>query len=660
MKIKALVADNNPVLLKAVSTILKQEGCHVLTAENGLEAIDIAKKEVPDIIFTDLIMPLVGGEQLCRIIRSSDQLHKTFIVILSAVVHEEKERILTEIDYDVCIAKGSLKELRQHLQEALLQFKKRESIPKTILGDTSEVSGKDKSISNVARELLSEKHHLKEMLENLNEGIVELSKHGVIVSINRAAVNIFKTPMEKLIGVRISALAWETYGSKISIWEEEDLIQGRGQVLEIPDSEPLVINSSILTAYFLPIQKKASGFAVCILRDITRQYLAEKKKIELENALHLVNKMEAMSCMAGGVAHDFNNLLTAICGNLDMISLQTGEPEVVEENQLLIKNAKEAAHLTVNLVRKISCFSPFGIIQRDRTSINDLIEDVVVTFSNNKKKINISVESLNKDSLVNIDAQQIKIAIINILQNSLEAGKGSEIKISLKNILVESPMAYSGQFVSPGKYIKIVISDKGRGISAHCLPDIFDPYYSTKERGTRKGMGLGLTIVYQTLRNHGGHVIVESQSGKGTDVSLFLPVFKLEPVLAKGEIEEEKKILLCEDDDQLRFISKIMLEYLGYQPFEATDKEEAIEILQQNLKKELKISVAIVNLMGSGQQRGVEICQEMHKIDKYLKVIVSSGLIQDPVMINFREYGFSNYLYKPYTLDDLKKVLSTL
>ena len=119
MKLKALVVDNNPVLLRAVSAILSQEGCIVQTAGTGLEALEIVDDFCPDIVFTDLIMPMVSGEQLCRILRNTKKHQAVYIVVLSAIIIEDRERILREVQYDMCIAKGNLHEMRQHIKEAL-------------------------------------------------------------------------------------------------------------------------------------------------------------------------------------------------------------------------------------------------------------------------------------------------------------------------------------------------------------------------------------------------------------------------------------------------------------------------------------------------------------------------------------------------------------
>ncbi len=137
MPIKTLVVDNNPVFLKALTAILGQEGCLVRTAGTGLEAIEVLQDYEPDIVFTDLIMPLVSGEQLCRILRHVKRFQDIFIVVLSAIILEDRERITKDINCDLCIAKGSLKEMRQHIREALHTYSDRKKVSLAPLRDCS-------------------------------------------------------------------------------------------------------------------------------------------------------------------------------------------------------------------------------------------------------------------------------------------------------------------------------------------------------------------------------------------------------------------------------------------------------------------------------------------------------------------------------------------
>ncbi len=659
MAIKTLVVDNNPVLLRAVSALLEQENCQVKTACNGLEAIEILQEYHPDIVFTDMIMPLVGGDKLCKIIRKSTKLKDIFLVVLSAVIIEDRERILAELDYDLCIVKGNLKELRNHLQEALSMFTHKVRTSNRILGDNK--GDTESQTTSVLGELLSEKYHLKEILENLQEGIIELSQLGKIVSLNPAAVRILNCDMEELIGVPFASLPWSEHAEKVNTWLRNALLEKGGSILEVTESDPIRMHDKIVSASFLPVREGDNVFAVCILRDITRQFCAEKQKYEFDNAIRLVKKMDAMSCMAGGVAHDFNNLLTVICGNLDMINL-TGKNTNIDENGILLESAKRAAYFTVDLVRKISCFSPFGIISRENVVIEDLVTATMAEFF--RRTPGSYVCQVGKDKhVVNVDAEQIGTAIHNILQNALEAGATGDIEVAVVNEVFETPSIRSGQYIPEGNFIRVSIRDNGKGIETENLLKIFDPYYSTKQRGTIKGMGLGLTIVYSTLRNHGGYVVVESEFGKGTEVSLFFPIYRsltdMEDAARKGDLPK-RQILLVERNEQLRTMGKIMLEYLGYETPTATTKEEVLTAVKRGLEDGTPLDMAILNLSGSGGSDGVEICRALHDIDPVLKVVVSSGALMEPAMRNYKEYGFVNILLKPYTLDDLKRVTSIL
>jgi two-component system, cell cycle sensor histidine kinase and response regulator CckA len=659
MAITTLVVDNNPVLLRAVSALLEQEHCQVKTACNGLEAIEILQEYHPDIVFTDMIMPLVGGDKLCKIIRKSPRLKDIFLVVLSAIIIEDRERILAELDYDLCIAKGSIHELRDHLRKALDMFGNKVRAPNRILGDSKQVT-ESQNVS-VLGELLSEKHHLKDILENLKEGIIELSQQGKIVSLNQAAEKILNCEMEDLIGVPFASLSWSDHTEKVNTWLQNELLEKGGNILEATESAPIILHEKVVSASFLPVREGDNVFAVCILRDITRQFIAEKQKHEFDNAIRLVKKMDAMSCMAGGVAHDFNNLLTVICGNLDMINL-TGINCNMDENGILLESAKRAAYFTVDLVRKLSCFSPFGIISREDVVIEDLVTVTVAEFFRGIPGSYVCQVGKDKN-VVNVDADQIAAAIQNILRNAIEAGPTGDLRVVVANEVFDSPSIRSGQYIPEGNFVKISIRDNGKGIERENLLKIFDPYYSTKQRGTIKGMGLGLTIVYSTLRNHGGYVVVESEVGMGTEVSLFLPIFRLltdmEDAVWKGNLPK-RQILLVERDEQLRTIGKIMLEYLGYQALTATTKEEILTAVKRRMECRIPLDMAILNLSGPGGSDGVEICRALHDIDPSLKVVVSSGALMEPAMRNYKEYGFVNILPKPYTLDDLKRITSVL
>ena len=660
MKIKVLAVDNNPVLLKAISTILTQEGCEVSEAGTGLDALEILDHFVPDIICTDLIMPRVSGEQLCRVLRSSKKYKDVFIVVLSAIVLEDRDRILEEVDFDLCIAKGNLQEIRAQLQIALKAYKNRET---ERAADMTTHIPKGLKPSEVTGELLLEKQHHSEILSNLSEGILELTQEGKIVRVNRSACEILACREEQLTGTKLTTASrcWGNFENAIGRWIDEELKRAGMKPFHIYEDTPLHINDRVVTASFIPVVENNSIFGLCIFRDITRQYKAEKHSKELDDAVKLAKKMDAMSCMAGGMAHDFNNLLTVICGNLDIIALknQTGDSEASEK---LIYQAQKAALIAVDLTRQISCFSNFGIVSRKEKSLQATVEKAVkIYFFENNGEYSLDVSS--EDCEVSIDVEEICMALSNVFQNAQEASNNQKIHITVSEHKLSSPEIISGQYIPAGSYGRIDIQDSGNGIDNDELHKVFDPYYSTKERGIVKGMGLGLTIVYATLRNHGGYVVVSPAEDHGTVVSFYLPVF-----IASGEGEKKRStqkgsnvILLVEPDAQMREIGEIMLNHLGFTTVGVENSSAAILELQRVQNDEDEIpTLVILDVSGINREAPAECCRLFKEIKPNLQVIAMSGTILDPMMENCQEYGFANSLTKPYTMDGLRHVVNSV
>lgn len=660
MKLKVLAVDNNPVLLKAISTILSQEGCEVREAVTGLDALEQLDHFVPDILFTDLIMPRVSGEQLCRVVRSSKKYKDVFIVVLSAIVLEDRERILEEVDCDLCIAKGNLKETRAQLQGALKAYENR----KNIINESTNLPRIPKGLkpSEVTSELLLEKQHHIEILSNLNEGILELTQEGKIVTVNESACELLESREEDLTGAKIQdARDWGSFESSINRWADEELYKGGLTSFHIYEDHPLHISDKVVTASFIPAVENDSIFGLCIFRDITRQYLAELHNKELDEAIKLAKKMDAMSCMAGGMAHDFNNLLTVICGNLDIISLKN-ESHDPETSAKLIYQAQKAALIAVDLTRQISCFSNFGIVSRKPKCLNTTVETAVKDYFTENEG-DYLLELNKEDCLVNIDEEEIFLAISNVLQNAQEASCRQPVHISVSNCKVEKPEIISGQYLPAGSYGRIDINDSGKGIDKDELFKVFDPYYSTKERGTEKGMGLGLTIVYSTLRNHGGYVIVKPAMCEGSVVSLYLPFFVPPKIKGEESTNEKRKntILLVEPDTQMLEIGTIMLSHLGFNVIGAENSSDAtLELQKVKNKNDDRPAIVILDVSGTNEESPANCCRIFKQITPGIQVIAMSGTILDPVMEDCQEYGFAHSLSKPYTMDGLRHVINSV
>ncbi|MGB3212569.1 MAG: response regulator [Desulforhopalus sp.] len=662
MKVKALVVDNNPVLLRAVSVILSQEGCTVQTAETGLEALEVVDEFCPDIVYTDLIMPMVSGEQLCRILRNMKKHEEVFIVVLSAIIIEDRERILREVQCDVCIAKGNLQTIRHHVLEALQAYKELKNNNPDRNRKAAHIAEGLKP-SGMTSELLFEKRHYSDIIANLDEGIIELNHQGKVVAANSSALQIISASEETIVGTSLPAVIdWDNFDQAVRGWTESQLIAlGMGKY-DIYEDQPLFYNNRVLTASFIPISEADSVFGLCILRDISRQFKAEQHHKELDDALKLVKKMDAMSCMAGGVSHDFNNLLTVICGNLDILAVHGASQSIIARNNLL-GEARKAALIAVDLTRQISCFSNFGIVNREKVEIEKLVRNTVGTFfdwEENQYRLKLT----RKDRHVYADPEELSLAIVNVLQNAVEASSGQRVDITISENVFTTPELLSGQYVPAGKYSRIDVCDRGPGISSEQLFRIFDPYYSTKVRGTLKGMGLGLTVVYAILRNHGGYVVVTSILDQGTTVSLYLPYLQDEKTTfssPEGSPAKERFVLLVEPDPQMCEICKIMLGYLGFSVRTAGDRAGAMHELKQfSDDPSLPLPLVIIALADTGGESAVETCRLLHAMNPHLKVIAMSGSVLDPVMENYRAYGFVNTLPQPFSMDSLRHITNSV
>lgn len=660
--IKVLLVDNNPVLLKAVTTILEQAGCDVESVENGLEALEKLKSYHPDILITDLIMPHVNGQQLCKIIRNTEEYNNIYIIVLSAIIHKDLDTILATVDYNLCIVKGTLKELRSCINDALRVYLSSDRDLRQILCADS-VKKEDKlDPSTVTTELLMEKHHLTRMIASLSEGVLELTGEGKIVSTNGAALSLLDTVEEELLGTNICDIDYGKHSWLIKDWYENNLGHENGKTLEITVTDPLVIGEKFATASFLPIHDETSSFGVVIFRDITRQHLAEEHKRKLDSSFRLIKKMEAMSGMAGGVAHDFNNLLTVICGNLDILAFSRDDQDFAEK-AAAIGQAQQAAYAAADLVRKISTFSNFGIIHREKVCVGPFISSIVKNyFKRDSTKYELDIDT--PESQINIDRGQIANALKNILENSIEANGENKVVIRTSTLNFTVPQLLSGQYVPSGKFVRIDVIDQGKGIDSNKLMRVFDPYFSTKERGSSKGMGLGLTVVYSIIRNHGGYVVVQSSVNQGTSVSIFMPYLGVGAVVGKNGKSSEPgmqgNILLMEDEEPLRDIGSLMLEHLGYNVTAAPDREAAVSAFVKSKQEgQREFDFLIVNLYGENGEDGLGMAEDILAIDSSAKMIASSGAILHPVMVDCKKFGFVTTLPKPYTMDNLRHALAS-
>jgi PAS domain S-box-containing protein len=378
--------------------------------------------------------------------------------------------------------------------------------------------------------------------------------------------------------------------------------------------------------------------------DITGRKQAEAEQLRF-------SKLESLAILAGGIAHDFNNILTAIIGNLSLAMLDIHKKEHLRER---LNEAERACLQAQTLSRQLLTFAKGGAPIKELVAVEKLVIDSG-SFACSGSKARCEFSFPENLWAAEADPGQTSQVFQNLIINAIQAmPAGGTIKVRGENLMAEAKSDFS---LTPGRYIKISIEDQGVGIPANFLPKIFDPYFTTKQTGS----GLGLATAYSIVKNHHGHISVESELGVGTTFHVYLPAADrqmVEPPEKAGRVLAGLgNILVMDDEEMVRHILDKMLGHLGYKAKVARDGEEAIELFTAAQAKGTPFDAVILDLTVPGGLGGRETMARLFKIDPRIKAIVSSGYSDDPIMADFREYGFSGVIAKPYRISELSKIL---
>jgi len=389
------------------------------------------------------------------------------------------------------------------------------------------------------------------------------------------------------------------------------------------------------------------------------------KRKTLEGQLQQAQKLESVGILAGGIAHDFNNLLSIIMGNISMTKDDVKPKYGVTD---FLNEAETASLKATELANQLITFSKGGAPVKEVRSIENLVKEtinLILLESNVKSEFFMSSDLCP----VEFDQGQMKHALKNLIINAVESmPDGGSIVVKAVNFNISSETIEKSLPLPEGKYVKISIRDHGAGIPEKHLSKIFDPYFSTKERGIEKGMGLGLATTYSIINRHDGHITVESEVGVGTTFTIYLSavveeIVGIEPVKM---VEPEKpsirtgRILVMDDEDSIRNLSKQRLSRLGYESELAKDGVQAIELYKKSMNFGQPFDLVILDLTVKGGMGGKDVIKALLKIDPQVKAIVSSGYSNDPVMTDFRAYGFTGALPKPNTKKELIEALKKI
>lgn len=648
-KHNVLAIDNSPVILRIVLNILEEAGCTVQTARDGLEALDVLKTFHPDLIFCDLVMPKIDGAKFSLILRNTPAYKNIFLVILSGIALENDNNVL-ELGADVCIAKGPAATMKKHILAAIHRFEQGR-------GGQREVEGLQGLYAReVTSELLVNKRHSEVIFERMTEGAFELDSQARVVRANPASCFLLNCSEAQILGTRCLDLLPEEIGDAFTDWLQRVDAEGNNTPLLFDYENPLQLQNRQVTLNLTPVFDRGQFFIVGILQDVTENKLLDAQKQQLEKDLQRIEKLDVMSTMASGIAHDFNNLLTIITGNIEMAKVLTTDNKV---DQLLRETGK-ALRLTTGLIHQFSTFSDNYLPSKSRIYVDKLLAEFL---ENRLAGSSIQYQLLADQHLpcANLDANLMLQVFENIIANALEAMEGEgKLSISISVVEGRDEATRIGNLLSNRQFIRVRIHDTGTGIMEKDMDQIFDPYFSTKQRGTQKGMGLGLTIAHSIVKKHGGLIGLENSEKGGCTAMIYLPVaLPVDATQEQTATAEPFRILILEDDEMMQKISTKMFEHFNCQVMLVENGEQAVQTVQQQMNEGNSFDLILLDLRIENGMNGVDAAKKIYAIQPQVTMVAMSGDDRDEIMRNYQNYHFAAAIAKPFSIDTVEALINT-
>ncbi len=501
------------------------------------------------------------------------------------------------------------------------------------------------------RRLGAEKERIATTLRSIGDGVITVNRDGVIEIMNRTAERITGQSAEGAAGRVITEILplrdakseeflgerlMDAVRSGILLELERDVLVGH---TDGTDTHVAVASS--------PIRDEAGAIAgsVMVIRDVSERILLEQEILKR-------SKIESLGVFAGGIAHDFNNLLTGVIGNISLAKKEMSPDDHASE---LLGDAESICLRARGLTQQLLTFSHGGGPVKKTITLDTLI---VETASFVLRGSSVRPACSIQKGLWSVEADEGQIAqvIHNLVLNGRQAmPNGGTISVSASNEVLGS---HGKASLAPGNYVRVTVVDPGVGIAPEHLASIFDPYFTTKETGN----GLGLAVCYSIIRNHQGQIFVRSTVGQGTVIDVYLPAASA-AVAAPEERRSPAQVgngtvLVMDDEDFILDLVEHMLRQLGLDMVRAGSGMEAVELYRNARLKGGGLDLLIMDLTIPGGMGGKEAAEILRREFPDVKMIVSSGYSNDPVMASYRDYGFSGVLVKPYRCEDLATLLA--
>ncbi len=483
-----------------------------------------------------------------------------------------------------------------------------------------------------------------------------LTGWAIVLAYEITAIWISPTPIPTLINNNFFFLSGNVFGMFAGYCFEfflrKDFIKSR--LLEAEKKKATELNIELenrvqeRTAQLVKANKE-------LKQEITERKRSDKERRYLEAQLAKAQKMEAIGTLAGGVAHDLNNILSGLVSYPELLLMDLPEDSPLRDPILTIQESGQKA---AAIVQDLLTLARRGVSVTEVINLNQLIEQYLDSPEN--KKImeyhpGVTIKTNLAPDAMNIMGSPVHLSktIMNLVSNAAEAmPDGGEILISTANRCVDN--AIKGyDTIEKGKYVTLTVSDTGIGISAGDIDRIFEPFYTKKTMG-RSGTGLGMAVVWGTVKDHQGHIDLQSQPGDGTTFTLYFPVTKEKMAVCRPSIPAEKyrghgeSVLIVDDIKEQREIASGMLKKLGYNVISVPSGEEAVSYLKEN-----SADVLVLDMIMNPGMDGLETYQKILQYHPGQKAIIASGFSESERVKQMQHMGAGTYVKKPYSFEKI-------
>jgi len=539
----------------------------------------------------------------------------------------------------------------------------RQSDMSLLLGLTSQLAVSIINAMSFEKLQESEKKY-RELVETANSIILRIDNHGQITFFNEFAQRLFGYNENEILGQSAASIVVPDSNGQLHSFEElvASLQQDPERLIVSENNTRLQTGERVWIAWtYKPIFNDRGEFVeiLCIGNDITELKKADQERKELQQQLQRAQKMEAIGTLAGGVAHDLNNILSGIVSYPELLLMDLPPDSSMRKPILTIQRSGEKA---AAIVQDLLTLARRGVETTDVVDLNQIVTEYLQSPEYAKLELNhpnVTLDTRLDKKLLNVLGSPVHLSktIMNLVSNAAEAiDDGGSIMVSTENQHVERLKTGYDDIVS-GDYVVLRVTDDGIGISPEDLERIFEPFYTKKTMG-RSGTGLGMAVVWGTVKDHRGYIDIQSVEGKGTTVTLYFPVTrrafaKEAELLSLNEIMgNQERILVVDDIQEQREIASEMLQKLGYRVKTAPSGEAAIEYLTHH-----DTDLLVLDMIMEPGMDGLETYRRILRMKPDQKIIIASGYSESSRVKEAQTMGAGAYVRKPYLLEKIGRAV---